>query len=119
MEPLGKDWLIRTAVFDLLDRLVEEHGDVLPFASLSAGLIVDGQRMPLIGPQGIFKPAMLDLPLSITTAPLVQGKARPYEDEVSDEGFLLYRYRGVDPSHRDNVGLREVMARQLPLVYFH
>jgi putative restriction endonuclease len=73
----------------------------------------------LLGPQGIFKPAVLDLPLSITTAPIVEGKARPYEDEVGDDGFLLYRYRGTDPLHRDNVGLRELMRRQLPLVYFH
>lgn len=119
MESAANDWFIRSSVFDLLDRLVAEYGDVLPSAALRPGLVVDGQRVPFMGPQGIFKPAVLELPLSITTAPVVDGKARPYEDEVSDDGLLLYRYRGTDPLHHENVGLREVMRRQLPLVYFH
>ena len=29
---------------------------------------------------------------------------------------MLYRYRGTDPRHRDNVGLRLAMTRQTPLV---
>ncbi|MHB8332189.1 MAG: HNH endonuclease, partial [Candidatus Dormibacteria bacterium] len=78
-----------------------------------------GQRVPLMGPQGIFKPAVLEFPLSITTVPVVAGKARPYQDELGGDGLLQYRYRGVDPTHRDNRGLREVMRRQLPLIYFH
>jgi putative restriction endonuclease len=119
VEDAARDWFVRHRVFELLDRLVEEHGDVLPFAPLKAGLELEGRRISLLGPQGIFKPAVLDLPLSITTAPIVEGKLRPYEDEVSDDGFLLYRYRGTEPFHRDNVGLRELMHRQLPLVYFH
>lgn len=118
MDSAANDWLIRTSVFDLLDRLVAEHGEVLPSALLRPGLIIGGQRVPLMGPQGIFKPAVLGLPLSITTAPLVEGKAPPYQDEVSDDGLLLYRYRGTDPLHHENAGLREVMVRQLPLVYF-
>jgi putative restriction endonuclease len=59
------------------------------------------------------------LPLSITTAPILPGKERPYEDEIGADDLILYRYRGVDPLHRDNVGLRETMIRRLPLVYLH
>jgi putative restriction endonuclease len=71
--------------------------------------------VPLLGPQGIFKPAVLpELPLSITTAP--DG---PYDDSFTPAGLLSYRYRGVDPNHRDNVGLREAMRLKTPLVYFH
>ena len=33
--------------------------------------------------------------------------------------MLLYRYRGIDIGHRDNVGLREAMRLQVPLIYFH
>ncbi len=57
---------------------------------------------------------MMELPLSITTTP--KG---PYNDAFSSDGLLEYRYRGTDPRHRDNVGLRAVAERQLPLVYFH
>jgi putative restriction endonuclease len=74
--------------------------------------------VPLVGPQGIFKPAVLpEMPLTITTAPVEVGHARPYEDELSDDGLLIYRYRGTDPGHRDNVSLRLAMARRVPLIY--
>jgi putative restriction endonuclease len=59
-----------------------------------------------------------EIPLSITTAPVVEGKPRPYDDELDYDGMIRYRYRGTDPAHRDNVGLRLAMKRQVPLVYF-
>jgi putative restriction endonuclease len=34
-------------------------------------------------------------------------------------GYLLYKYRGTDPNHPDNVGLRQCSVRNIPLVYFH
>ncbi|MBL8097874.1 MAG: HNH endonuclease, partial [Anaerolineales bacterium] len=68
----------------------------------------------LVAPQGIFKPQILDLPLTITTAP--KG---PYDDYFGSDGFLLYKYRGIDPNHRDNVGLRKVFELKKPLVYLH
>jgi putative restriction endonuclease len=61
----------------------------------------------------------MDVPLSITTVPVVEGRDRPYADELGGEGLLVYRYRGTDPTHRDNVGLRSAMQRQAPLVYFY
>jgi putative restriction endonuclease len=36
---------------------------------------------------------------------------------MPSSGTLIYRYRGTDPNHRDNVGLRLAMARRVPLVY--
>ena len=33
--------------------------------------------------------------------------------------LLRYRYRGTDPNHRDNTGLRELIQRREPLIYFH
>jgi hypothetical protein len=71
-----------------------------------------------MGPQGIFKPAVLRMPLSITTALRHPRKPRPYEDAIGENGIIYYKYRGTDPSHADNVGLREAMTRQVPLVYF-
>jgi putative restriction endonuclease len=112
---MAREWFIRRSVFAHLDRAVELHGDVIPSRVLRAGVEIDGQRLLLMGPQGIFKPASLSYPLSITTAPIVDGRDRPYEDEVSDDGLLLYRYRGTDPRHHDNIGLRDTMQLQLPL----
>ncbi len=90
------------------------YGDVLSREALAQGFFFEDVRVPLVGPQGIFKPRILELPLSITTAP--DG---PYDDAYGKDGLLRYRYRGTDPNHRDNRGLREAMANRLPLVYFH
>jgi len=68
--------------------------------------------------QGIFKPAVLDLPLSLTTVPVVPGKERPYDDGVTEDG-ITYRYRGTDPNQRDNAGVRLAMLQRVPLIYFH
>lgn len=110
----SQDARIRTAAFEWLKDQVLRYGDVLPRQLLAQGLILDDTRIPLVGPQGIFKPKAMDLPLSITTSP--DG---PYEDSFGPDHLLRYRYRGTDPNHRDNQGLRTVMARGLPLVYFH
>ena len=119
MDEDSSDHQIRAAAFEFLDRLTLQHGEVLPSTELRGGFSFDGQRVPLMGPQGIFKPAVLEWPLSITTVPVVPGKARPYEDELGNDGFLRYRYRGTEPGHKDNRGLREAMQRKLPLVYFY
>ena len=100
--------------FEVLGGLVEKYGDVLPRTTLAEGFALDGQRVPFLGPQGIFKPAVMSAPLSMSTVP-----SGPYDDGFDDSGVLHYRYRGADPFHRDNVGLRFAMQEQLPMVYFH
>jgi putative restriction endonuclease len=105
---------VRKAAFDWLTEQVHLHGDVLPRSVLAQGFIYEGNRVPLVGPQGIFKPRIINIPLSITTIP-----SGPYDDGYSADGLLHYRYRGTDPQHADNVGLREAMRHKIPLVYFH
>jgi len=110
-----EDAEVRIAAFDWLRRAVDAHGDVLARELLAKGFEFRGQRVPFLGPQGIFKPKVLQaLPLSITTAP-----SGPYDDSFGQDGLLSYKYRGTDPQHKDNIGLREAMRRQTPLVYFH
>lgn len=107
------------AAFSFLkDQTTLHGGSVLPRRVLEQGFDLNGRRVPLLGPQGIFKPAMCELPLSITTVPEVPGKERPYEDETTYEG-VNYRYRGTDPRHPDNAGLRRAMVEHVPLIYFH
>lgn len=108
------DEQIRVATFGWLKEQVDIHGDVLPRRLLEQGFEFEGERIPLLSPQGIFKPRRLELPLTFTTVP-----DSPYEDSFSDDGYLLYKYRGTDPSHRDNIGLRTAGAQGVPLVYFH
>ena len=105
------DSRIRQQAFDWLAEQVEVHGDVLPRRLLERGFERDGRRIHLVGPQGIFKPRDLRLPLSITTAP-----SGPYDDSFSGD-LLRYRYRGTDPDHRDNEGLRQSMVERLLRAY--
>lgn len=106
---------VRLAAFQWLEHQVAVHGDVLRRPLLQDGFELDGQRVPLISQQGIFKPSVLaEIPLSITTT--IGG---PYNDQVSPDGLILYRYRGTDPNHHENVGLRKAMLQGVPLVYFY
>ncbi|HVO27879.1 MAG TPA: hypothetical protein VMW56_30080 [Candidatus Margulisiibacteriota bacterium] len=59
------------------------------------------------------------MPISIATAPVRQGEPRPYDDGLDEQGLLSYRYRGTDPRHRDNVGLRLAVQRRVPLIYLY
>ena len=114
MNRANADIAIRNRAFAWLREQVARHGDVLPRALLQAGFLVEDEQIRLVGPQGIFKPRVMSLPLSITTV-----ASGPYDDEFSRDGLLRYRYRGTDPGHRDNVGLREAMQGSVPLIYFH
>jgi putative restriction endonuclease len=104
---------IRRAAFAWLGEQVDVHGEVLSRELLANGFPYNGERIPLVSPQGIFKPRQMDLPLSITT--IADG---PYQDAFGTS-LLRYRYRGTDPNHRDNAGLRELIQRREPLIYFH
>ncbi|MCC6348943.1 MAG: HNH endonuclease [Candidatus Eisenbacteria bacterium] len=113
---------VRRRAFRFLDELKREHGRSLPRERLAEGFSLDGVRVPLLGPQGIFKPAVLDrIPISITTTPIKEGRDRPYDDELREDGFIGYRYRNPGRSHEvhpDNLGLRLAMANKTMLIYF-
>jgi putative restriction endonuclease len=108
------DRRIRVAVFDWLTEQRNERGEALP-RTLLTEFQLSGTSIPLLGPSGIWKPAACELPISIAT--VVAG---PYSDRFDiARGTLRYAYRGSDPAHRDNVGLRRAMRERVPIVYFH
>ena len=108
------DQRVRLAAFQWLRAQMDVIGEVLPRSLLAEGFVFDGTRVPLLGPQGIFKPGLMtEAPLSISTIP-----GGPYDDSIGSGGALKYRYRGTDPAHPDNRRLRLAMEQQLPLVWF-
>ena len=115
------DAAVRLRAFDFLSEQRKRFGEAsIPRSVLARGFDFEGVRVPLIGPQGIFKPALLpEIPLTITTVPPVEHQERPYDDGFIDGGFLRYHYRRDGSNHRDNVGLRLAMQRQTPLIYLH
>jgi putative restriction endonuclease len=108
------DRSVRLEAFNWLNLQRKIHGDVLPRNVLEAGFTFQGTRVPILGPQGIFKPAVLPkIPLSITTIP-----GGPYDDDLRDGASVIhYRYRGTDKDHHENVGVRLAKETQTPLIY--
>ena len=81
---------IRLAAFNWIKQQAEIHNDVLTRELLSKGFIFENERIPLVSPQGIFKPRLMEFPLSITTT--TEGG---YDDgRVDDDKYLIYKYRG-------------------------
>ena len=106
---------IRLAAFDWLKGQLLYRGETLSRALLEQGFIYKGERVTLIGPSGIWKPRQFkSIPISITST--LKG---PYDDSFSKNGLLMYRYRGTDPAHRDNIGLQEATHTRTPLIYFY
>jgi putative restriction endonuclease len=110
---LNTDTKIRLAAFKWLEQQSILFEDVFPRSVLAVGFEFEGIHIPLVSPQGIFRPRQLTYPLSITSTPL-----GPYDDSIVEDGILFYKYRGTDPGHRDNVGLRKSMTDKIPLIYF-
>lgn len=104
---------IRRAVFAWLEEQTL-FSDVLDWSTLQHGFFYQGRRISLVGQQGIWKPRIFEtIPISIRTS--ARG---PYEDGITPDGLLYYKYRGSDPNHYENRGLRQAMLEQVPLVYF-
>lgn len=107
--------LIRAVAFDWLREHAARYGGVLPWSLLLQGFTYNGSRVTLAGPPGIWKPAVFShIPLSIRTS-----SNGPYDDAVSFNQQLLYRYRDSGPDHSDNRGLREAIRTQTPLIYLY
>ena len=107
------DEFIRKAAFGWLAANSELNGNVFTREMLARGFDLHGETIRLVGPQGIFKPRQMTLPLSITTS-----ADSPYSDSMN-EGYLYYSYRRTGPEHVDNRGLREIMRSRKGLIYFH
>jgi putative restriction endonuclease len=109
------DSRVRLAAFAWLDEKTRFTEGVIDWADLRRGFEFEGERIHLVAQQGIFKPRSLQIPLTIRTS-----NEGPYDDALDDRsGLLRYSYRGTDPDHRDNRGLRTAMLEGIPLVYFH
>lgn len=106
---------IRLAAFNWLQKIAVANEYVMDWQDLSKSFIYKGQVIPLIGPKGIWKPkGIRKYPISIATV-----SNSPYKDKIIGNNTLSYSYRGDDPMHPDNIGLREAKRAQIPLIYLH
>jgi putative restriction endonuclease len=108
---------IRAAAMARVRQLRDTHGGRIPRATLLEGISIRSERIPLWNQyKGIFRPRVLG---SDGAALSVQTSAdSPYEDaHDTDSGRIVYKYRGANPLHPDNVALRNAMIAQCPLIY--
>lgn len=117
MPDLSLDDELRAAALLHVRQLRDRYGGRIPRAELGAGVVVRGERVPIWNYQkGIFKPAALGpdgAALSVQTS-----ADSPYADAPDPEaGRFIYKYRGTDPNHPDNVALRRAMWTQRPVIY--
>ena len=125
MDDFEQDEAIRQAAFEHVQRLSETHS-YLTAAELKPGFAFRGERIPLVNPQrGIFKPRQMKYLLSIRTVFPRPGSRVWYDDQrqvhrqIFDETEAIdYAFMGSDPEAADNQWLREVMERQVPIIYF-
>jgi putative restriction endonuclease len=111
------DEQVRAAAFSYLDALLFTHEHVSRTELQS--FTFDGTRLPLISPQtGIWKPAGFQAALSILTTYVRPGEVPPYEDNVGEDEYPRYKWRGTDPQHSDNRALRTAMALGRPMMWF-
>jgi putative restriction endonuclease len=112
------DDAIRAAAFAYLDEVRTNFGGLANRAQLEA-FEFRGRRVPLIPRQrGIWKPAWLECALSIVTTYTRPNERPPYEDEIGEDGYPRYKWRGTDPYAYDNVGLRRARELGKPLMWF-
>ncbi len=105
---------IRMEAFRWLREKERANGGIFLGTELQLGFECAGRRITLKGATGIWRPRDFSMPISITTS--LRGTYRL--DDIGDDGVLTYAYRGTNPDHRDNVGLRKACRTRTPLIYF-
>lgn len=102
---------IRNGAILAVQRLWRRFGDAVPWTAIAAGFTVEGDRIPLLSPQGVFKPAQMRRGvLSVRT---VIGSR--YDDTRVSDDRVWYDY---SPRDYLNAQLRENLRYRLPLLYF-
>ncbi|WP_143104626.1 hypothetical protein [Amycolatopsis regifaucium] len=117
LEDFDFDTQLRWHAFSWLTDLMRKEGRNLPSRKIK-GFAFNGQNFSLLDQQGIWKPRQLDVALSIRTTYTPPHKRRPYEDEVSEDGLVRYKYRGTEPGLFANVALRRAWQEKRPLIWF-
>lgn len=113
-EPEG----LREAAVSWLQMRTDGGRDSLTREDLSDFHFADTDRRLIAPMQGIWKPGDYRAALSFRTSYTEPGKTPPYEDSTGLDGRFRYKWRGTDPNHPENIGLREALNRHLPLIWF-
>jgi putative restriction endonuclease len=109
------DIAVRLTAFEALKRLSAVHGEVLSYATLSAGFEYRGEKVHfLTKARGIFKPRIMTAALSVRSQTHVRAnRVQRYADQRLDEGFIYHFQDGSD--NRELIAAHD---RRAPIIYF-
>jgi putative restriction endonuclease len=120
--PVDPDLALRQAAITRAQELRTSYDDLVPLAALRGGFEFRGQRISFGSfYKGIHRPKEMKGAgaLTLMTAAEKPGRARPYEDEIDEQGgAILYHYRAGALDQPDNRALEAAHQLQSPLIYF-
>lgn len=129
--PPELDTRIRLAAFAHIRKLERESGGILAGSDLYRGFDLEGERISLASPRGIFKPRQMTLLLSICTSIPKRDRQVWYDEQLQayrqlspESEHIDYSFQGKEPNQGknpnsyDNQLLREACKLQLPVLYF-
>lgn len=115
VRPADEDDRLRAAAFAFLGQLAARDGAV-SWHDLQR-FEFEGRRIPLVVQPGIRKVRGYEAALTMQTTYRLRPEDRPYQDDVGEDGYPRYKWRGTDPGHADNVALRRAMELGKPLAW--
>jgi putative restriction endonuclease len=111
------DDLVRASAFSYLEQIAARSGGPVTRTELES-FQFEGRPLRLIPPrQGIWKPRWFTAALSIVTTYTPPNLPPPYDDDIGEDGYPRYKWRGIDPLAYDNVALRQAMVLRKPLIW--
>lgn len=116
--PNGEPDGLRAAAIDWLEMRTDSGREPLTREDLSDFHFAKSETRLIAPMQGIWKPGNYSAALSFRTSYTAPGETPPYEDSTGVDGRFRYKWRGTDPNHPENVGLREALNNHLPLIWF-
>ena len=118
---MERDSQLRAAALQHVSRLLQIHGELLPWRVIEQGFPLGSARCFLASKaEGIYKPAGHPAALSIKTTVPRAGRTNIYNDALTADGSSLrYAYReSGGPDCAQNESLRVVLREKLPILYF-
>ena len=112
---------LRMAAAQAVSRLSDLYQGAVPWRAISQGFRFRGRHVHFASRViGIFKPRDMDEVLSIKTTIPRAGHPPRYVDQMqahAAEGALAYDMQDRDPSHPNNLLLRQAYRERIPLIY--
>lgn len=112
---------LRMAAAQALAQLSDLYQGAVPWRAIRQGFRFRGRHVHFASTAiGIFKPRDMDEVLSIKTTIPRAGRPPRYADQMPEQaadGALAYDMQDREPSHPNNLLLRQAYRERIPLIY--